>query len=204
MAQRLSEMADLVTAVLDAMPTPVFVVDDDVRIIGYNLAASQMLVQEPELVIRRWAGEVLHCVHATETPAGCGQAEPCRDCPVRNSVAESIRGHRVARKRARMELVGEKGVTPIYLLVTTAPFIHQGKSLVLLTLEDISELMELKDIIPICSHCRRIRDDQKYWQSVEAYFKEHLDLDFTHGICPECTKKLFPELYEKLSGLLEP
>lgn len=103
-----------------------------------------------------------------------------------------------------MELVGEKGVRLIYLLLTTAPFIYQGKSLVLLILEDISELMELKDILPICSYCRRIRNDQKYWQSVENYFKEHLDLGFTHGICPECTKKHFPELYEKLGDRLEP
>lgn len=83
MALRLSEMGDFVAVVLDAIPSPIFVVDDDVQIMGYNLAASRMVVQEPEVVIRRRAGEILHCVHATETPAGCGRAEFCQDCPVR-------------------------------------------------------------------------------------------------------------------------
>ena len=196
MAQRLSEIGDIVASVLDAMPSPIFVVDDDVQIIGFNLAASQMVAQDPEMVIRRRAGEILHCLHSTEAPGGCGRAEFCKDCPVRNSVNESVRGHRVVRKKAKMELVREGRIVPIYLLVTTAPFIYQDKSMVLLTLEDISELMELKNVLPICSHCKSIRNDQEYWLGVENYFKEHLDLDFTHGICPKCAKELYPDLYK--------
>ena len=92
-----------------------------------------------------------------------------------------------------MELVQEGHSREIYLLVTTAPFNHQGNSLVLLILEDISELMELKSILPICANCKKIRNDQKYWQSVEKYFGEHLDLEFTHGICPDCAQKLYPD-----------
>jgi PAS domain-containing protein len=194
MAQRLSEMGDIVATVLDAIPSYIFVVDDDVRIIGFNEAASELLAQIPELVIRRRAGEILHCVHSTESPQGCGRAESCGTCPVRNSVNESLGGHRVVRKRARMELVGEGGTVQIYLLVTTAPFTYKDQSLVLLILEDISELMELKSILPICAHCKRIRNDQEYWQSVEEYFKRHLDLDFSHGLCPKCAKEFFADL----------
>jgi PAS domain-containing protein len=193
---RLSEMGDLVAAVLDAMPSPIFVVDDDVQILGYNLAASQMLAQEPNLVFRRRAGEILHCLHATETPGGCGRSAVCKDCPVRDSVREALSGQRVVRARARMQLLQGKEAAEIFLLVTTAPLVHQGQSLVLLILEDISELMELKKILPICSHCKRIRNDQEYWQVVESYFEEHLDLDFSHGICPECAKKLYADYYE--------
>ena len=65
--------------------------------------------------------------------------------------------------------------------------------MVLLILEDISELMEIKSILPICAHCKKIRNDQKYWQSLEKYFGEHLDLEFSHGICPDCAQKLYPE-----------
>lgn len=190
MPQRLSNMGDMVASVLEAIPSPIFVVDDDVQILGYNLAASQMLAQNPELVIRRRAGEVLHCLHSTEAAGGCGRAEFCRDCPVRNSVNESVQGQRVMRRRARMELIRDGHSMEIYLLVTTAPFKRQDNSLVLLILEDISELMELKSILPICAYCKQIRADQEYWQSVEKYFKEHLDVKFSHGICPECAKKL--------------
>lgn len=193
MAQRLSDMDDIVGNVLDAIPSPIFVVDHDVQIIAYNLAASQMVHQDPELVIRRRAGEILHCLHSTETPGGCGRAAACQGCLVRNSVNEAVRGQRVVRKRARMELVVEGRTAPIYLLVTAAPFLHQNRPLVMLILEDISELMELKNIIPICANCKKIRNDQQYWQGLENYFKEHLDLDFTHGICPECARKLYPD-----------
>ena len=78
--------------------------------------------------------------------------------------------------------------------MTTAPFSHEDKPLVLLILEDISELMKLKSILPICANCKSIRNDKEYWQSIENYFKEHLDLDFTHGICPKCAKDLYPGL----------
>jgi PAS domain-containing protein len=196
MPQRLSEMSDMVAAVIDAIPSPIFVVDDDVVILGYNQAAAQMLAQAPELVIRRRAGELLHCVHASETPEGCGRAEFCKDCPVRISVTAAISGSRVVRRRARMELLQEGHTEPIYLLVTTAPFSHQGKSLALLILEDISELMELKNLLPICTQCKRIRNDQDYWQSLEAYFREHLDLGFSHSICPECAQKFYPEFMQ--------
>jgi PAS domain-containing protein len=189
-------MGDLVGTVLDAIPSAIFVVDDDVQILGYNLAASQMLAQEPSLVLRRRAGEILHCLHSTETPEGCGHAVACKDCPVRNAVKEAFAGLQVVRTRARMELVQGNEVKEIFLLATTAPFAHQGQSLVLLILEDISELMELKKILPICAHCKKIRNDQEYWQGVEAYLKEHLDLGFSHGICPECTKKLYADYFE--------
>jgi hypothetical protein len=66
----------------------------------------------------------------------------------------------------------------------------------MLIIEDISELMELKSIVPICAYCKKIRGDEDFWQSVENYFKTHLDLDFSHGICPECAKKIFPELHK--------
>jgi len=194
MAKRLSEIEDILAAVLDAIPSPLLVVDEDVRIIGFNQAASGLLGQNPELIIRRRAGEVLHCLHATETPQGCGRAEFCKDCPVRNSVTASLCGQRVVRQRARMELLRNGDVTPIYLLVTTAPFSHQGNPLVLVILEDISELMELKNILPICSRCKKIRDDQEYWQSVEVYFRKHLDVDFSHGICPQCAAELYPDV----------
>ena len=95
-----------------------------------------------------------------------------------------------------MELDSQGEKVQIYLLVTTAPFTYKDRALVILILEDISELMELKSILPICAHCKSIRNDQEYWQCVESYFKHHLDLDFSHGICPECAKELYPDLFK--------
>ena len=132
-------------------------------------------------------------LHATEAPGGCVRSKAGQDCLVRNSVDEPRLGRQVVRRKVKMELRQEGLSREIYLLVTTAPFNFQGNALVLLILEDISELMEIKSILPMCAHCKKIRTDQKYWQSLEKYFGEHLDLEFSHGICPDCAQKLYPE-----------
>ena len=58
------------------------------------------------------------------------------------------------------------------------------------TLENVKQLQKL---LPICASCKRIRDDDGYWQNIEAYFMEHSEISFTHGLCPECMRKLYPE-----------
>jgi hypothetical protein len=63
-----------------------------------------------------------------------------------------------------------------------------------LSLEDISELVALRRILPICANCKKIRSDDGYWAEVEAYFAENLEVDFTHGICPTCLAKYYPDL----------
>lgn len=53
----------------------------------------------------------------------------------------------------------------------------------------------LSGLLPICSNCKKIRDDKGYWNRIEAYIHDHSEADFTHGICPTCAIKLYPELY---------
>ncbi len=56
------------------------------------------------------------------------------------------------------------------------------------------EAKTLGGLLPICANCKKIRDDKGYWHQVEAYLAEHSDARFSHGICPECKKKLYPEI----------
>jgi hypothetical protein len=56
----------------------------------------------------------------------------------------------------------------------------------------LSEVKILSGLLPICSSCKKIRDDQGYWNQMELYIHEHSEAEFTHSICPECAKKLFP------------
>jgi signal transduction histidine kinase len=62
----------------------------------------------------------------------------------------------------------------------------------------LAEIKQLKGMLPICSNCKKIRDDKGYWNHLELYIEEHSDASFSHGICPECIKKLYPEL--KING----
>ena len=61
-------------------------------------------------------------------------------------------------------------------------------------LEDaLSQIKQLKGLLPICMYCKKIRDDKNYWQAIESYITEHSEAIFSHGICPECMKKHYPD-----------
>jgi hypothetical protein len=61
----------------------------------------------------------------------------------------------------------------------------------------LAQLKTLKGLLPICSSCKKIRDDRGYWNTLELYIMEHTDAEFTHGICPDCIRKYFPEACEE-------
>lgn len=182
------EKHDMLMAVFDALPSLVFVVDEDVRIQDYNAAASDLMMAERHTVLKQRAGEMLHCLHSTDVKEGCGRAPFCKNCIIRNSVKEAFQGNRVVRRRARMELLRDANKMEIYALITTSPFSFQNRPLALLVIEDISEIAELYRMIPICSICRKVQDDKESWMAVESYFKNNWDVEFSHGLCPDCYK----------------
>jgi PAS domain-containing protein len=185
---------DFHKVVINAIPDPILVVDGDVCILDCNTAAAQVIGGEMRHVFGRRGGEVLHCIHAGETPSGCGRAPACRGCTIRNSVSAALDGQQPRRARHKLEAINDGTITDVHLLVTTAPMEYHGSRLVLLILEDISELVELRRILPICAHCHKVRDDAEYWQDVESFCRRKLDIQFSHGICPECMKRHYPDI----------
>ena len=61
----------------------------------------------------------------------------------------------------------------------------------------LSEVKTLRGFLPICANCRKVRDDRGYWQKIEEYIQQHSDARFSHGICPDCMKLLYPEYRER-------
>jgi len=61
----------------------------------------------------------------------------------------------------------------------------------------LENIKTLQGLIPICANCKKIRDDKGFWNQVEGYIMEHSDATFTHGLCPDCGKKLYGNLYDK-------
>ncbi len=61
----------------------------------------------------------------------------------------------------------------------------------------LAKVKLLSGFLPICCSCKKIRDDKGYWQQIESYISDHSNAEFSHGICPECSKKLYPELYKE-------
>jgi PleD family two-component response regulator len=60
--------------------------------------------------------------------------------------------------------------------------------------EALAKVKTLSGLLPICSSCKKIRDDKGYWNQIETYIRERSEADFTHGICPKCAKMLYPGL----------
>jgi len=121
------------------MPMPVFVVDEDVRVMEYNVAAARLFGSDKPAVLNRRGGEVWHCLHVGETPEGCGHARACRDCVVRESVRAAAAGHRVSRRWTEMELTLKGTPSKFSVRVSCQPFTFKNNSLVLLILEGLND-----------------------------------------------------------------
>lgn len=90
--------------------------------------------------------------------------------------------------------------TDIYFFVSAMVLIIEAIVLYIherITEENLDHIKKLRGLLPICSVCKKIRDDEGYWNTLEIYIKEHSDAEFTHSLCPDCTKKIYPELMDK-------
>ncbi len=93
-----------------------------------------------------------------------------------------------------LSLVAIWGTTFLALLLKRAA---QDKERLILQLQEaLAQVKTLRGLLPICSSCKKIRDDRGYWNQLETYIGAHSDAQFTHGICPECAQKLYPDYYE--------
>ncbi|MBA3014829.1 MAG: response regulator [Proteobacteria bacterium] len=61
----------------------------------------------------------------------------------------------------------------------------------------LNKVKQLSGFLPICASCKKIRNDKGYWQQIESYIRAHSEAEFSHGICPDCAYKLYPECFSK-------
>jgi len=147
--------------------------------------------------------------------AYAGIAGPCQSCPVLKSFADG----RIHTHETIMPVVGgsscfEITASPlrhatggIIAGIIVARNVDQRKKLEREREDLIGDLQEalaniktLSGLLPICASCKKIRDDKGYWNQIETYIKNHSGATFTHGICPECIEKLYPDVYERMQA----
>ncbi len=133
---------------------------------------------------------------------------------VTNQMIESVSREMTERKRAEGELRKHRDHLEDLVKARTGELITANEQLqqeiverkraeeererLISELRDaLAEVKALSGLLPICSSCKNIRDDKGYWNQIEAYIKDHSEAEFSHSICPECTKKLYPEFWEK-------
>jgi PAS domain S-box-containing protein len=73
----------------------------------------------------------------------------------------------------------------------------ERERLILELTEALSKVKILSGLLPICASCKKIRNDEGYWEQIEMYIRDHSEAEFSHSICPECTEKLYPEYHKK-------
>lgn len=194
MNERILSGEQFLKTILDAYPAAVLIVDRDLRIYDANRVACEFIEEKSDLNLRRLCGDLLHCMYDRDSDGGCGTTDHCPDCVVRNMVTSVVDGGTVFRRIAPMKLEQKKKIQDVWFLVTCAPLAYKEMELVIVTLEDVTELAELRRILPICSHCRKVRDDNDYWHGVQEYLEKHTGAQFSHGICPDCLQEHYSEL----------
>lgn len=180
----------LASAINQILPLPVMVVTTDMSVVHINPAAVAMLEQDHVLLVEKRCGEILECLHALQTPGGCGHTEHCLECTFRKAVLEAQQSGGVFRNRATVRCAD--GQTQLHFLVTAMSLEYDGERLTVLVLEEINSLIQALGMLPICAACHKIRDKENCWHNPSDYLNKHLQMEFTHGLCPDCINNYFP------------
>lgn len=187
----------LLKRMLDAIPSVLFLVDRDLRIVLYNKAAAGVVGEARTQILHKRTGEALHCLNAGESLDGCGKQEACKSCIIRGSMLEAFATGKLISRRSRLVRAEGEKTTDLFMQVKASPFTHQGQDYVLLLLEDMTSFVELQRLIPICAKCHKVRDEQALWTRLDEYVRDHLGADFTHGYCPDCLNEELDALQKR-------
>jgi len=90
-----------------------------------------------------------------------------------------------------------KGRVNSYLLTRALRYALERGKLIRELRDALGKINTLRRLLPICSYCKKIRNDEGYWEEVEAYIEKHSNAMFSHGICKDCLKKFYPDTYKK-------
>ena len=140
-------------SLFESIPCGVLIIDGDRRVLAVNNVLEQTFGISGAEVMDQRGGEALRCVNAFKNPKGCGFAEECITCGVRNTALEALAGNQIHRKKSNLQLLVDEKTRDLQLLISAAPFDHEGKRLAVIILEDMTELNTLR---------RRLKTDQSF------------------------------------------
>jgi len=184
------------------IPIPIFIITPKITVHGCNPAALELLgLDSTHDIVNRHSGDVLSCINAVNFSGTCGCTDQCVKCDIRNSLTETFNTDESIIQKSTTIQVYRNGISRnVNALITT--FKLSGDNAVLV-IENITDIVNLQQLIPICSYCKKVRSDDKYWASVEEYIEVHSGCDVTSGICPHCIAKLYPDLTTEQLELLK-
>ncbi|MGV8040689.1 MAG: sigma 54-interacting transcriptional regulator [Thermoanaerobaculaceae bacterium] len=143
----LSEETALLSAVFEAIPSAVLVVSSDHRVLVVNRHVGRTFGHHADTLADLKPGKALQCQVALAGRGGCGALEGCETCQVRSNINEALEGKQVHRRRAMFRIAEGSASRSLVLLVTATPLDHRGERMVLLILEDATELSNLRALV---------------------------------------------------------
>jgi hypothetical protein len=176
-------------ALLDAIPSLTFIVDADATVLEANRSARQWLDDGAGTQLSLPPGDVLRCVFPRDSRGNCGATEVCASCGLRRSIESAIAGRPAPRRVAHM-LLGPTGrPEDRWFLVSASPLALEGRKLVLVVLEDATQLVELRELLPLCPGCGASREASDPLGQARIFLRKHPDFLLADELCAECRQR---------------
>jgi len=193
-----SEKVGTLTAMLQSIGDPISIMDTDLNVVWANEVAREKFGDD---IIGKKCYQAYHSRSEPCEPSPCISMQALADGNVHEHDTEVIDkdGHTICfHCTASVALRDENGiptrVIEISRDITELKKTEAEKDRLIEELREASEKIKtLKRLLPICARCKKIRNDQGYWQQVEDYLRENADILFSHSICPGCAKTLYPD-----------
>jgi PAS domain S-box-containing protein len=200
--------------IIEFLPDPTFVIDTDGRVIAWNRAIERLtgigkteivgkgnhayavpFYGEPrptlvDLVLEgddHWERDYLKIEKVDGVPIACESYHPQMGAGGRFFAGSAARLYDV-----QGNVVG--AIESIRDITASKRLEKEREKLIAELRSAVAKVRTLSGMLPICSACKKIRDDRGYWKQIESYISEHSEAEFSHSICPTCVKKLYPDL----------
>jgi PAS domain S-box-containing protein len=190
--------AEVLKIVLDASTDPIFNILEDGTYRYVNNAFSGPFGRSPEDIIGKRIWDIFDKDEAVKRMAVVHQAFATRETIVFDVRVPAAAGDRfyITSVRPVLDETGRVGsVVCISKDITERKRIEQEREQLIAELQQaLAQVQTLSGLLPICAYCKNIRDDQGYWTQIESYISAHTHTAFSHGICPDCARSVFPEM----------
>ncbi len=191
-AHRRLKLLDLVpqarSMLVENMPEGLIVLDLEGRVIDVNPTAARLLGTDSSVLGRALADALPRLSGLVEEGEAAGIREMSLSTPDGRTLevlVSDVNG-RAGRRTGRLLLIHD--------ISERTQAAREREKLIAELSEALSNVRKLSGLLPICASCKKIRDDRGYWHQVESFMHDHSDVEFSHGICPDCMAKLYPEL----------
>jgi hypothetical protein len=173
-------------ALLDAFPSLAFIATADATVLEANRSAREWLGDGVVTRLGLPAGAVLQCIFPHDSRGDCGTTEFCPSCVLRRSIEAAVSGRPAPRRMAHMILGPAGQAEDRWFLVSASPLALDDRKLVLVVLQDATQLVELRELLPLCPGCGASRESSDRLAQTRVFLRKHPDFLHADELCDEC------------------